>query len=120
MDEFSEWGKCSSTSLHLGVEPDSMTWTVQVRGDSQASTVRATARFWATASRCVSHGVREAELEALVKEIAERGGLKPSNPPPAGSEGRVGWAFQLEGIAPLKVLVQARVAGDGVKPQRDF
>jgi hypothetical protein len=73
IDNLPKWGRCRGTRLPLGVEPDSMTWTVQIRGNSRESAVRATARFWATASRCVSHGVREAELEALVKEMAERG-----------------------------------------------
>jgi hypothetical protein len=68
-DDLDTWGTCTSTIFTELA--DSVTWTVVVRGDTDASAIHATARFWKLGYQCVSHGVREAELEALVKEMAE-------------------------------------------------
>ena len=70
IEDLPTWGQC--TSLIFTRTPDSVTWTVVISGDTQASSVLATARLWNLGADCVSHGVREAELEALVKGMAEK------------------------------------------------
>ncbi len=70
------WGTCNSVAS-LTLDPDSLTWTVVVQGTEVSSTVRASALFWKPGLDCVSHGVREAELEQLVRATAEGGGAVP-------------------------------------------
>lgn len=65
-----KWGTCPSRGS-LTLDPDSMTWTVVVQGTEQSSSVRAEAVFWKLGRDCQSHGVREAELETLVRTVAE-------------------------------------------------
>ena len=64
------WGTCTSVGS-LTLEPDSMTWTVVVEGTGESSRIRSEALFWNPGLDCVSHGVREAELESLVRTVAE-------------------------------------------------
>jgi hypothetical protein len=64
------WGTCKSFGS-LTIEPDSMTWTVVVEGAGESSRIRSEALFWKPGWDCVSHGLREAELESLVQTVAE-------------------------------------------------
>jgi hypothetical protein len=48
-----------------------MTWTVVVEGAGESSRIRSEALFWKPGWDCVSHGLREAELESLVQTVAE-------------------------------------------------
>jgi hypothetical protein len=64
------WGKCRSVTWTT-LDPDSMTWTVVVEGTGESSRIRSEALFWNPGMDCVSQGVREAELENLVKTVAE-------------------------------------------------
>jgi hypothetical protein len=75
------WGTCHSRAS-LTLDPDSMTWTVVVRGTEVSSTLRASALFWKPGLDCVSHGIREAELEQLVRTTAEAAGGAPRLPTP--------------------------------------
>jgi hypothetical protein len=72
------WGTCRSFGS-LTIEPDSMTWTVVVEGAGDSSRIRSEALFWKPGWDCVSHGVREAELEDLVRTVAE---ARPVGEPP--------------------------------------
>jgi len=76
------WGTCTSVGS-LTIEPDSMTWTVVVEGTGESSRIRSEALFWKPGWDCVSHGVREAELETLVRTVADSraGGGSTPDPP---------------------------------------
>lgn len=66
-----EWGTCTGGIVSTTIRPDSVTWTVVVEGDSRRSRVLAKADFWKPGWDCVSHGTREAQLESLVRSMAE-------------------------------------------------
>lgn len=75
------WGTCRSVTWTTQ-NPDSMTWTVVVEGTGESSRIRSEALFWNPGEDCVSHGVREAELESLVRTVAEGRAVGGPTPDP--------------------------------------
>jgi hypothetical protein len=74
-DSTTPWADCGSTVVGA-VAPTHMSYNVVVRGDSTSAEVKISAFWTSRESRpetdCVSRGVWEAAIEALIKTRAER------------------------------------------------
>jgi hypothetical protein len=76
-DGTTQWADCGSDAIHGHVGPRHASWNVRVKGDSAASTVLVTVRWWIIRGRttrvdCVTTGAWENDAELAIKERAER------------------------------------------------